>query len=91
MKHIDALKLYQDLVKSGLPIGQAEAHVEAMDSVFRDIADQFVSQKYTSIFTGIIVAIGLAMGGLMFSMKTDLKDMDRRLTSIENYIYLTKR
>lgn len=91
MKHFDSLKAYDNLIEKGMESDKARAIIGNMDSWLKDIANEFVTQKYLTVLTGVLITIGISMSALLFSMKVDIKDMDRRLTSIENYMYMTKR
>jgi hypothetical protein len=55
MSHIDTLKVYEDLVESGVPETQAKAHVHSLDKSF----DGVVTTESLSI----------ALKGLEFDLK----------------------
>ncbi len=90
MKHFDTLKAYDELIDSGMDAKTAKIQVAQMGNfyidLFKDIGSEFASQKLITVLGAIIISIVSFLAVEVWNLSIDMKDVTRRLTSIEEYI-----
>lgn len=86
MAHIDALKMYFDLRKSGFTDEQAEAQAKSADNAISQALSEFASNKLITIFGTIIIAIGGFSLTQMWNLSHDMTEVKSRLASVEHRV-----
>jgi hypothetical protein len=87
MAHIDTLKMFEGLRAAGIPEGQARAQVETLENsfspLFKELKQDFASQKLVGLFGGLILLVGATTIGLLWRLSIDVELLKNTVLLIE--------
>jgi hypothetical protein len=84
MSHIDTLKAYFDLKKSGLSDEQAQAQIKVFDNWLNQVLRDFVSNKTLTIIGSIIITVGGFTLAKVWDLSHDMTEMKSQLITIKD-------